>query len=265
MNPSSIPLQHRSPNGKEKQPGSAPSFEAVTESTRLYSMPGTIYSRTSAYQPIADEAWSLSDGKRLFDLVLASVGLVLFFPLMLVIGLVVGISSPGPILFSQRRMGRWGGLFTIYKFRTMVVDAESGPSITVQGDSRITPVGTLLRRFKLDELPQLMNVIKGDMSFIGPRPKLPHHESLHMPFRPGITGAATLAFRCEEELLRRVPAHDLDFFYARTIKPLKAKLDWEYMQRATCWTDLGLLWCTATACVSTENAPAPVIGFPEQA
>ena len=265
MNPSSVHLQPRPPKGKEKQPGSLIGTEVMAEPARLYPMPGTIYSRNSSYQAIADESWSLSDAKRVFDLVAASVGIVLFFPLMLLIALVTGISSPGPILFTQRRMGRWGGLFTIYKFRTMVVDAESGPSITVQGDSRITPVGRWLRRFKLDELPQLVNVIKGDMSFVGPRPKLPHHESLHMPFRPGITGAATLAFRCEEELLRRVPAHDLDFFYARTIKPLKAKLDWEYMQRASCWTDLGLLWCTATACLSSEVAPTPVIGFPEQA
>lgn len=265
MNPSSVPLHPRPSTGKEGQPGALLGYEIMTEGFRVYPMQSAAFSKINAYQAIMDEAWSLSDGKRFFDLVVASVGLVIFLPLMLVIAFVVGISSPGPVLFTQRRMGRWGALFTIYKFRTMVVDAENGPSITVQGDSRITPVGALLRRFKLDELPQLVNVIKGDMSFVGPRPKLPHHESLHMPFRPGITGAATLAFRCEEELLRRVPAHDLDFFYARTIKPLKAKLDWEYMQRATCWTDLGLLWCTATACLGSENAPAPVIGFPEQA
>jgi lipopolysaccharide/colanic/teichoic acid biosynthesis glycosyltransferase len=240
-------------------------LDGTSDATRLHSISGTIYSRTSAYQPLEEDAWSLSDGKRFFDLICATFGLVVFSPLMVLIGLLIAVSSPGPIFFRQKRMGRWGTLFTIYKFRTMIAEAENGPCITVQGDCRITRVGSILRKFKLDELPQFINVIKGDMSFIGPRPKLPHHESLHMPFRPGITGAATLAFRCEEELLRHVPEHDLDLFYARTIKPLKAKLDWEYMQRATWATDIGLLWCTATACLSSSTAPSPILEFPEQA
>lgn len=258
MNPSSVPLHSRPASSIGKH------HETSGDAVKLHAVSGTIYSRAVIYQPLDEEAWSLSDRKRIFDLICASVGLVLFMPFMVLIGLVIAISSPGPIFFRQKRMGRWGTLFTIYKFRTMIAEAENGPCITVQGDTRITPVGSLLRKFKLDELPQFVNVIRGDMSFIGPRPKLPHHESLHMPFRPGITGAATLAFRCEEELLRRVPEHELDLFYARTIKPLKAKLDWEYMQRATWWTDLGLLWCTATACLSSRSAPAPVIEFPEQ-
>lgn len=254
MNPSTVSLQSRHASGKT-------THDSLSD-IKLQSVIGTI-GRTTAYQPIEEGAWSFSDGKRFFDLVLACVGLVVFFPVMVLIALSIAICSPGPIFFQQKRMGRWGGLFTIYKFRTMIIEAENGSSITVQGDRRITPIGSLLRKFKLDELPQLINVIKGDMSFVGPRPKLPHHESLHMPFRPGITGAATLAFRCEEELLRRVPPHELDLFYARTIKPLKARLDWQYMQRATWLTDLGLLWCTATACLSMQNAPALVIEFPE--
>jgi lipopolysaccharide/colanic/teichoic acid biosynthesis glycosyltransferase len=258
MNPSSVPLQSRTASSMEKR------LDGQHDAAKLHSISGTIYSRTNTYQPLEADAWSLSDGKRLFDLVCATLGLVLFFPFMLLIGVIIMISSAGPIFFRQKRMGRRGTLFTIYKFRTMVAEAETGPCITVQGDCRITRVGAILRKFKLDELPQFVNVIKGDMSFIGPRPKLPHHESLHMPFRPGITGAATLAFRCEEELLRHVPEHDLDLFYARTIKPLKAKLDWEYMQRATWVTDLGLLWCTATACLSNTTAPPPIIEFPEQ-
>ena len=258
MNPSSVPLQPGSAGSLEKR------LEVMNETIKLHTVPGTVQSRTFLYQPLDDQAWSLSDRKRLFDLLLAVTGLVLFFPLMILIGIVVAMSSPGPVLFRQRRMGRWGTLFTIYKFRTMDVGAESGPCITVQGDCRITRVGKILRKFKLDELPQFVNVIKGDMSFIGPRPKLPHHESLHMPFRPGITGAATLAFRCEEELLRHVPESELDLFYARTIKPLKAKLDWEYMQRATSWSDLGLLWCTATACLSSQAVPPPILEFPER-
>ncbi|HYK37558.1 sugar transferase [Alloacidobacterium sp.] len=258
MNPSSVPLHSRPASSIEGR------SDASIDATKLHAFSGTVYSRASAYQPLEAQAWSLSDGKRLFDLVCASVGFVVFFPFMVVIGLVVAATSPGPVFFRQKRTGRLGSLFTIYKFRTMIAEAENGPCITVQGDCRITPVGVLLRKFKLDELPQFVNVIKGDMSFIGPRPKLPHHESLHMPFRPGITGAATLAFRCEEELLRHVPTQDLDLYYARTIKPLKAKLDWEYMQRATWWSDLGLLWCTLTACLSSRSVPSPVIEFPGQ-
>ena len=258
MNPSSVPLQPRPANSIGKR------LEVPNDVTKMYAVSGTIYSRSTSYQPLEEQAWSLSDSKRLFDIICASVGLVVFLPLMILIGIVIAISSPGPIFFRQKRMGRWGTLFTIFKFRTMIAEAENGPCITVQGDTRITPVGSLLRKFKLEELPQFVNVIKGDMSFIGPRPKLPHHESLHMPFRPGITGAATLAFRSEEELLRRIPQQELDLFYARTIKPLKARLDWEYMQRATWWTDLGILWCTATACLTSRNAPAPILEFPEQ-
>lgn len=259
MNPSSVPLQPRSAGSLESR------VDLANDVTRLHAVTASVQARAFFHQPLDESAWSLSEGKRLFDLVLAVTGLVIFFPLMIMIGVVVGISSPGPILFRQKRMGRWGTLFTIYKFRTMNVEAESGPCITVQGDRRITRVGAILRKFKLDELPQFVNVIKGDMSFIGPRPKLPHHESLHMPFRPGITGAATLAFRCEEELLRNIPNQDLEMFYARTIKPLKAKLDWEYMQRATWQSDLVLLWCTATACLSSNTAPSPIIEFPERA
>jgi len=261
MNPSSVPLHSRPASSMDRR------FDVSNDATKLHAVSATVYTRTATYQPLDDNAWSLSDGKRLFDFVSASIGFVLFLPFMILIGLLVAVSSTGPIFFRQKRMGRWGTLFTIYKFRTMVADAENGPCITVQGDCRITRVGSLLRKFKLDELPQFVNVIKGDMSFIGPRPKLPHHESLHMPFRPGITGAATLAFRCEEELLRHIPVYELDLFYARTIKPLKAKLDWEYMQRATWWTDLGLLWCTTTACLTSQSAPAPVpmpvLEFPE--
>lgn len=256
MNSPSVHLQSRAETSEKH-------VEAVADPTKWHSTAGSIQYKTLLYHPLDDRAWSLSDGKRLFDLAAAMIGLLIFFPLMLLIGLLIAITSPGPILFRQKRTGKRGALFTIYKFRTMVVDAEYGPCITVQGDTRITRVGVLLRKFKLDELPQFINVINGDMSFVGPRPKLPHHESMHMPFRPGITGAATLAFRCEEELLRRVPCHELDLFYARTIKPLKAKLDWEYMQRATWWSDLGLLWCTATACISKQTAPIPIIEFPE--
>jgi lipopolysaccharide/colanic/teichoic acid biosynthesis glycosyltransferase len=256
MNSSPVVLQSNPASSLEGR------IELPEDVIKVHPISNVVHSRAFLHQPLDEGAWSLSDGKRLFDFVSATVGLLLFLPLMFLIAAAISISSPGPILFRQKRMGRWGTLFTIYKFRTMVEDAEKGPCITVQGDTRITRVGALLRKFKLDELPQFFNVIKGDMSFVGPRPKLPHHESLHMPFRPGITGAATLAFRCEEELLQHVPEHNLEIFYARTIKPLKAKLDWEYMQRATCLSDFGLIWCTLTACLSKQTVPPPIIEFP---
>ena len=115
----------------------------------------------------------------------------------------------------------------------------------------MTRIGRFLRKYKLDELPQLFNVLRGQMSLIGPRPKLPHLEVMPMPFRPGLTGAATLAFRREEEMLQDVSDDDLEVYYCRMIKPLKSKIDWEYMCEATLASDLALLYKTARCCVST--------------
>lgn len=196
--------------------------------------------------------WALSRTRRCLDFLTALFALVLFAPLMLALAVIVQLESDGPAIFMQERMGRNGVAFTLYKFRSMVIASGSGSPITVSGDRRITRIGALLRKFKLDELPQFLNVLKGDMSLVGPRPKLPHHEGLHMPFRPGITGAATLAFRFEEDMLKRIPADQLDKFYDLVVKPRKAKLDWEYMQTATLRTDLALLWKTAKTCLSNE-------------
>ena len=154
-------------------------------------------------------------------------------------------------------MGRNGREFTLYKFRSMCPKKGSNSSITVSGDVRITPVGVLLRRYKLDELPQFWNVLRGDMSLVGPRPKLPHHEALHMACRPGITGVATLAFRKEEEFLSGIPEDQLETFYEMFVKPAKAKLDLEYMRTATLASDLKVLWRTASACLfATEESQA---------
>jgi lipopolysaccharide/colanic/teichoic acid biosynthesis glycosyltransferase len=116
----------------------------------------------------------------------------------------------------------------------------------------VTRVGAFLRRHKLDELPQIFNVLRGEMSLVGPRPKLPHLEVMHMPFRPGITGAATLAFRYEEEMLHNIPNDDLESYYCRIIKPLKAKIDWDYMREATLMSDFSLLYETVFCCVSSR-------------
>lgn len=150
-------------------------------------------------------------------------------------------------------MGRNGHEFTLYKFRSMCPKKGSNSSITVSGDVRITPVGALLRRYKLDELPQFWNVLRGDMSLVGPRPKLPHHEALLMPCRPGITGVATLAFRNEEEFLSEIPEGELETFYELFVKPAKAQLDLEYMRTATLVSDMKVLWRTASACLFSSD------------
>jgi lipopolysaccharide/colanic/teichoic acid biosynthesis glycosyltransferase len=195
-------------------------------------------------------AWSVSTAKRCLDFVVAGVALLLSWPLLILAAALVRLQSPGPVIFRQERVGRGGKLFILFKFRTMEVTSEEGPSLTKRGDPRITKFGRILRKYKLDELPQLINVLRGEMSLIGPRPKVPHLEAMAMPFRPGLTGAATLAFRCEEEMLQDIPDHELESYYCRAIKPLKAKLDWDYMQQATLASDMALLYETAACCIS---------------
>jgi lipopolysaccharide/colanic/teichoic acid biosynthesis glycosyltransferase len=134
-----------------------------------------------------------------------------------------------------------------------IAGQDGGPSLTKRGDPRVTRIGRFLREYKLDELPQLFNVLLGQMSVIGPRPKLPHLEVMRMPFRPGLTGAATLAFRREEEMLQDISDDDLEAYYCRMIKPLKAKIDWDYMRKATLSSDFALLYETACCCVSARS------------
>jgi lipopolysaccharide/colanic/teichoic acid biosynthesis glycosyltransferase len=199
-------------------------------------------------------AWSVSVVKRGLDIAFAMVALLLFWPLLLLAAFLVRYKSPGPVIFRQKRVGRNGVLFTVFKFRTMTMAAqEDGPSLTKRGDPRVTRFGGFLRKYKLDELPQLINILRGDMSLIGPRPKLPHLEVMHMPFRPGLTGAATLAFRCEEEMLQDIPDDELEAYYCRTIKPLKAKIDWDYMREASLASDVSLLYETVLCCVSSRT------------
>jgi lipopolysaccharide/colanic/teichoic acid biosynthesis glycosyltransferase len=201
--------------------------------------------------------WALSKWRRLFDCAVAGVAILLSLPLLVAIALLVRLTSSGPVLFRQKRTGRNGTAFTLYKFRSMRTEDNPGSHITVRGDTRVTRIGALLRRYKLDELPQFWNVLKGDMSLVGPRPKLPRHEALLMTARPGITGPATLAFRHEEELLLEIDESDLELFYQTVIKPAKARIDFDYMRNATCRTDLRLLWTTFACCLGCSMKESP--------
>jgi lipopolysaccharide/colanic/teichoic acid biosynthesis glycosyltransferase len=209
--------------------------------------------RSIAAEIPAASRWSLSTSKRALDLITAVMLLALLALPMLFISMCVRLTSKGPVLFVQKRVGRGGRMFGIYKFRSMTLNASSGPGLTRGGDGRVTPVGRWIRKFKLDELPQFVNVLRGEMSLVGPRPKLPVYEPIvNMPYRPGITGAATLAFRNEEEILSGVHASQLEYFYAKQIKPLKAQIDLQYMSQATLWSDLRMIAATFLACLAPE-------------
>ena len=186
--------------------------------------------------------WTASAAKRLFDCASVLIALPLVLPVFLVVALAIRFTSPGPVLFLQKRIGRYGQCFTIFKFRTMSHSPHGGRSeVTTVENQAFTPVGPFLRRFKLDELPQLLNVLLGDMSLVGPRPKLPAHQTVPLDCRPGITGAATIAFAQEEQFLAHLPIHDLDAYYHSVVLPAKIRLDAEYMSRATLFSDLKLI------------------------
>jgi lipopolysaccharide/colanic/teichoic acid biosynthesis glycosyltransferase len=205
---------------------------------------------------LSASCWSLSHAKRIVDFSIALAVLALLALPMLVIAICVRLTSKGPAFFVQERVGRGGHLFCIYKFRSMTTGSSAGPGHTRADDRRITAFGRLLRRFKFDELPQFYNVLRGDMSLVGPRPKLPLHEPIpDMPYRPGITGAATLAFRHEEHILNGIHANQIDRFYDKQIKPLKAYMDSHYMSQATLWTDIRMIAATFLVCLKPAVIP----------
>jgi lipopolysaccharide/colanic/teichoic acid biosynthesis glycosyltransferase len=188
-------------------------------------------------------------GKRLMDLLFAVGGLLLFAPLLVVVALAIKLDSPGPVFFRQERVGRGGRPFFIHKFRTMHVAAEArGPLVTVgAGDARITRIGRWIRARRFDELPQFIDVLKGDMSIVGPRPEVPRYVALYpaearsrvLSVKPGITDPAALAFRNEGELLAR--AADPEREYVEVILPQKLRHAMAYADSATVWTDLRLI------------------------
>jgi lipopolysaccharide/colanic/teichoic acid biosynthesis glycosyltransferase len=191
-------------------------------------------------------SWSQSGAKRLFDLVCALIALPLLIPVFLVIALAIFVTSRGPVFFLQERVGRHNRSFIILKFRTLEHRGQGSHNrVTTAENQRFTLVGPFLRRWKLDELPQLLNVLTGEMSFVGPRPKLPEHQLGRLRCRPGITGVATIAFAREEEVLAGLPQQRLDDCYHSIILPAKLRLDMEYMARSTFFSDLKLIVDTA--------------------
>jgi lipopolysaccharide/colanic/teichoic acid biosynthesis glycosyltransferase len=185
--------------------------------------------------------------KRAFDLLFSIVGLILLSPMFGLLAVAVKLSDGGPVFYRQERVGEGGRLFAILKFRSMLVNAEKmGLSVTKDGDPRITKVGRFLRKTKLDELPQLWNVLQGDMSFVGPRPEVPCYVEKYttgqkrvLELRPGITDLATLEFRNEEELLRT--AADTEKFYLEYCVPRKIELNLAYAKTANVWEDVKII------------------------
>lgn len=187
--------------------------------------------------------------KFLFDRIVALFGLMVLWPVLLVVTILIKIKMPGgPVIFTQKRVGRNGKLFTMYKFRSMTV-AHSGSSISVAGESRITPLGAVLRKYKLDELPELWNVLIGDMSFVGPRPDVPGYadnlvgdDRLVLKLRPGITGPASLKYANEEEILAQVP--NPQQYNDEVIFPDKVKINLNYYHNHTFFGDIKLIFQT---------------------
>lgn len=193
---------------------------------------------------------------------LAGLGLLVSSPILLAAAGLVAATSPGPVLFKQQRVGLNGRPFTLLKLRTMKV-APEGSQLTASGDARITPVGRWLRRFKLDEIPQLWNVVRGDMSLVGPRPEVPRYVDDSplwrqvLSARPGLTDPVTLRLRDEEALL--AGADDPESFYRERLLPWKLRGYLDYLQRRSWVSDLGVLGATALAVLRLRRPALPEI------
>ena len=193
--------------------------------------------------------------KRAMDVLVSGGALLVIWPVLLLIALAIKIDDPGPVFYRQVRVGRGGKPFRIFKFRTMVVDADKkGLSITVGQDKRITRMGALLRKTKLDELAQLLNVFVGDMSFVGPRPEVQRYVDLYTPYqrqvllvRPGITDYASIAYRNENDLL--AGADDPERMYIEEIMPAKIELNMKYLREISPIADLRLIFGTIAAVI----------------
>jgi lipopolysaccharide/colanic/teichoic acid biosynthesis glycosyltransferase len=189
----------------------------------------------------------MKPGKRLLDVLVAAGGLLVLSPLFAAVALAIWAADRGPVFYLQERVGLGGQTFGLWKFRSMRAGADrQGPLVTVGGDPRVTRIGRWLRRFKIDELPQLLNVLKREMSLVGPRPEVPRYVALYsleqravLRLAPGITDPASIEFSHEEEILRK--AEDPERHYVEVVMPRKIALNLEYGRRATVWTDLGVI------------------------
>ena len=199
--------------------------------------------------PAGEGGLMVQPAKRAFDILVSGTALVALWPILAALAAGVKLSSPGPVLYKATRVGRGGKLIRVYKFRSMVVSADKqGPGITTSGDARVTAIGRILRRYKLDELPQLLNVLRGDMSLVGPRPEDPRYVALYTPEQrrvlqvsPGITSPASLYYRDEESLLN---GQDWETQYIQQVMPAKLAIDLEYVTKANLGQDISIIWKT---------------------
>lgn len=197
--------------------------------------------------------------KRLFDIIASLFGLIVLSPLFVIVAIWIKLDSPGPVFYKQTRVGRYNKDFKIYKFRSMRVGADKGSLVTIGGrDSRVTRSGVIIRKFKIDELPQLINVLKGDMSFVGPRPEVRHYVDYWTPeqmrvldVRPGITDPASIKFCNENELLEK--ADDPERYYIDVIMQQKIQLYLDYVDNNSFLGDVLLIFKTFWAIISPPN------------
>ena len=188
--------------------------------------------------------------KRLFDIVASTLGLLILSPVFIIVAIWIKLDSPGPVFYRQTRVGRYNKDFRLFKFRSMRVGSDKGSLVTIGGrDPRVTRSGYFIRKFKIDELPQLINVCKGDMSLVGPRPEVRHYVNYWTPeqmrvldVRPGITDPASIRFRNENELLDK--ADDPERYYIDVIMQEKIKLYLDYVWKSSFWYDVKLIFLT---------------------
>jgi lipopolysaccharide/colanic/teichoic acid biosynthesis glycosyltransferase len=187
--------------------------------------------------------------KQLFDRVTSLLGLIFLSPVLFIVALLIRWKMPdGQVIFCQQRVGQYGKIFTMYKFRSMTI-GHAGSPVSVKGEDRITPLGAVLRKYKIDELPELWNVLRGDMSLVGPRPDVPGYADLLegndrriLLLKPGITGPASLKYRNEEEILAQQP--DPQKYNDEVLFPNKVRINIAYLENYSFWLDMKIIFCT---------------------
>ncbi len=189
-------------------------------------------------------------GKNIFDFVFGVIGFIILLPFLMIIGILIRIMSPGSVMFEQERIGKDGKPFKILKFRTMVENAEElGPQITIGKDMRVTKIGEFLRKYKIDEFPQIINIINGEMSFVGPRPEVKKYVDLYTPeqrkvlsIKPGVTDLASIKFKNENEILAQ--SQNPERTYTEVIMPEKLRINLDYVENASLLYDVKLIFNT---------------------